>query len=249
MKRLLAVFAHPDDEAFGPGGTLALYARKGVDIHLLCATRGESGQLHENISAKGRSSSGRKNNEDIKIHHIREKELLKSAKTLGIHKVEFLDFIDGQLCNTIYHELAQKVIRKISSFKPQVVVTYDRLGVSGHIDHMALSMMTTYAFRQSTVSNKLYYYCLTKRRREPAADKYFIYFPEGYDEEAVTTRIDYTPLWDVKRSAMYQHQSQTHDVERIVRWITPRPKIDHFILQMHRNIRVQLPETDLFAGI
>lgn len=238
-RKLLAVFAHPDDEAFGPGGTLAVYAKQGVEIHVLCATRGEAGQLHETV----------KQSHGEKIDSIREKELLASTKILGIHHVEFLDYGDGHLCNAVYHELAEKIIQKIETFQPQVILTFDRLGVSGHIDHMALSMMTTYAFRQTMTASKLYYYCLTKRRREPAADTYFIYFPEGYEEEAITTRIDYTAFWEVKRKAMQQHRSQTRDVERIVRWITPLPKIDHFILQMHRNAAVHLPETDLFAGV
>ncbi len=42
---LLAVLAHPDDESFGTGGTLALYARRGVEVHLVCATRGEAGEM------------------------------------------------------------------------------------------------------------------------------------------------------------------------------------------------------------
>lgn len=238
-KKLLAVFAHPDDEAFGPGGTLALYAKQGVEIHLLCATRGESGKTHASIKRAAGTT----------IHDIREKELMASTQVLGIRSVEFLDYIDGHLCNAVYHEIAGKIQQKIESFAPQVVMTFDRLGVSGHLDHMALSMMTTYAFSKTTAGNKLYYYCLSQWRREPAADNYFIYFPEGYREEMITTRIDYTALWEVKRTAMYHHKSQTHDVERIVQWIEPLRKIDHFILQMHRNVSAVFPETDLFAGI
>src|SRR3972149_8828237 len=110
MKKILAVFAHPDDETFGPGGTLAKYAQEGVEIHLLCATRGERGEW----SASAKASAGKQE----KIHHIREKELLRSAKILGIKKVEFLNFVDGYLCNSNYHDLAQKIITKIKSFKP-----------------------------------------------------------------------------------------------------------------------------------
>ena len=42
---ILAVLAHPDDETFGMGGTLALYAQRGVSVHLICATRGEVGEV------------------------------------------------------------------------------------------------------------------------------------------------------------------------------------------------------------
>ena len=53
---ILSVLAHPDDESFGMGGTLALYAKRGVSVHLICATRGEVGEVDtdylQNISYK-----------------------------------------------------------------------------------------------------------------------------------------------------------------------------------------------------
>ena len=79
-KRLLAIVAHPDDESFGPGGTLAKYAGEGVEVHLLCATRGESGR-HK----PGERSQG------SKLGDIREKELRGAAEVLGIKQVEFMD--------------------------------------------------------------------------------------------------------------------------------------------------------------
>src|SRR3972149_2037555 len=104
-KKILAVFAHPDDEAFGPGGALARYAAEGVEIHLLTATRGEAGVWHEASKTKAKK--------EAKIHHVREEELLNSAKILGIRKVEFLDYVDGTLNNSVYHELADKIKSKI----------------------------------------------------------------------------------------------------------------------------------------
>jgi len=234
-KKLLAVFAHPDDESFGPGGTLAKYAREGVEIHLLCATRGER--------------RGNKINKDVKISHIREKELLEAVKVLGIVRVEFLDFIDGQLCNAIYHQLAGKIIKKINEFKPQVVLTSERRGISGHLDHIAVSMTTTYAFLKTKVSQKLYYNCLLKGTRDRMRDDYFVYFPEGYPESEITTKIDYTPYWKLKKEAMLAHQSQLKDVRALLARFTKFPKVDHFILQYHRGVKVSLPEKDIFAGI
>ncbi|MBI3379940.1 PIG-L family deacetylase [Candidatus Gottesmanbacteria bacterium] len=242
-KKILAVFAHPDDEAFGPGGTLARYAAEGTEIHILTATRGEAGLWDENSKLKSQNSN-------LKIHNIREKELLNSAKILGIKKVEFLDFVDGTLSNSIYHKLADKIIQKIDDFKPQVILTTERLGISGHLDHIAVSMTTTYAYLHSKyAANKLYYDCLTKDRRTKDLNDYFVYFPEGYDKEDVTTVIDFTPYWDKKEAAMKCHQSQFHDVRRILKRWEGRERTDHFILQFHRGINVQLPETDLFAGI
>lgn len=248
---MLAVFAHPDDEAFGPGGMLANYGqREDVEIHLLTATRGEAGMWDEESRLKVKGERLKiKNKEEIKIHHIRVEELKESAKVLGIKKVEFLDYVDGTLCNAIYHELAGKITKKMEEFNPDVIVTHDRLGWSGHLDHCAVSMITTYAFLHSTIGKKLYYYCITKEYRDPTDDNYFIYFPEGYDKRDVTTRIEYTPYWDRRIEAMQKHQSQKHDVDSIVKWLKTKPKIDTFILQRYRGITAKFPESDLFEGI
>ena len=279
-KRLLAVFANPDDEAFGPAGTLAYYAKEGVEVHLLCATRGEAGKNHqlrtkpvpsevegnlelrtegdEDTSAGGkrlrhlkggRMDSFQVEGSAIKIGNIRERELLKSAKILGIAKVEFLDFIDGTLCNAIYHKLADKIIKKISEFRPQVMVTVERRGISGHLDHIAVSMITTYSYLKTKIANKLYYHCLPQSMRTKMHDSYFVYFPEGYKREEITTRIDYSCCWDKKVKAMMAHQSQIKDVKNLLTRFQKLPKIDHFILQYHRDVKVNLLETDLFDGI
>jgi LmbE family N-acetylglucosaminyl deacetylase len=242
-KKMLGVFAHPDDEAFGPGGMFAKYGQDpDVEIHLLTATRGEAGLWNEVSKTKAKT-------QDQKIHHVREEELKKSAKILGIEKLEFLDYIDGTLSNSIYHELAAKITKKIDEWKPDVVMTNERRGVSGHLDHIAISMITTFAFKKSKYGKKLYYHCISEKMRSPQLDDYFVYFPEGYKEEEITTRIEYSKFWDVRVKAMRQHESQTHDVERILEWAQDKPKIDTFILADSRGVKYKLPETDLFAGI
>lgn len=238
-KRILAVFAHPDDESFGPAGTLAKYASEGVNIKLLCATRGEAGQWFKKEEKKN----------GVKIESIREKELLKSAEILGISEVKFLDFIDGTLSNNLYHKLAEKIIKELNTFKPQIILTIERRGVSGHLDHIAVSMITTYSYLKTKTANKLYYHCMARENRDKMSDDYFVYFPEGYDQKEITTRIDYSRFWDKKVSSMMAHQSQIQDVERLLKRFKQQPKTDNFILQFHRGIRVKLPETDLFAGI
>lgn len=244
-KKILAIFAHPDDEAFGPGGTLAKYASEGATIHLLCATRGEAGQW----DTKSRLRQGYGG--QAKISQVREKELLTSAKILGVTKVDFLDYMDGRLCNAIYHELAEKIMAKIKSFKPDVIITIERRGVSGHLDHIAISMITTYAHLKTKIAKKLYYHCLsdTARKSEGRLDNYFVYFPEGYKDSEITTKIDFLPYWDKKVAAMNAHQSQIQDVRFILKRYKHLPKTDCFILQFHHRVQVMLPETDLFAGI
>ena len=245
---MLAIFAHPDDEAFGPGGTLAKYAKGGVEVHLLCVTRGEAGQINEKVKNDLRIKHD-ENKEEIKIGELREKELLNSAKILGIKKVEFLDYIDGRLCNAIYHELAKKISRKINDFKPQVVLTAENHGVSGHLDHIAVSMITTYAYLKTEITGKLYYHCLPQKLYDERMQNYFIYFPEGYKESEITTRIDYSSVWQKKVAAMKAHQSQSKDAETLIARFEKWPKIDNFILKYSRGIKVKLPEKDFFEGI
>ena len=165
--------------------------------------------------------------------------------------MEFLDYIDGTLCNAIYHELAKKIMRKINAFKPQVVMTIERRGVSGHLDHIAVSMITTYAYIHTKVVQKLYYHCLTKKIRESEGrlDDYFVYFPEGYKDEEITTKIKFDKYWDQKVAAMKAHQSQIKDVDFILSRYSKLPRVDSFILQYHREIKTKFPEKDLFTGL
>jgi LmbE family N-acetylglucosaminyl deacetylase len=81
---LLAVLAHPDDETFGMGGTLALYARKDLEVHLICATRGEAGTVDPKF-LEGFVSIGDR----------RESELCCAADLLGLAGVHFLGYRDS----------------------------------------------------------------------------------------------------------------------------------------------------------
>jgi LmbE family N-acetylglucosaminyl deacetylase len=228
-KKILAIFAHPDDESFGPGGTLAKHAKAGYEIHILCATRGEAGRTKTGVDAGD----------------VRAEELLRAGKVLGIKKVEFLDFRDGELSNNKYHKLAEAILEKIKKFKPEIILTFENLGVSGHLDHITVSLATTYAFRKQKIARKLYYYCIP-RWRARVFNKYFIFFPPGYKEEEITTTIDITDVWEVKIEAMKQHKSQLVDVRKILRKSERLPKLEHFIRFDEEHSLTGLRETDFF---
>ncbi|HRQ32687.1 MAG TPA: PIG-L family deacetylase [Anaerolineales bacterium] len=83
-KTILTVLAHPDDETFGLGGTLALYTRRGYDAYYLCATRGEAGAVDEEFM------QGFKD-----IAALRTDELMRAAKILGLKDVFFLGYRDS----------------------------------------------------------------------------------------------------------------------------------------------------------
>jgi len=150
---LLAVLAHPDDETFGMGGTLALYAQRWVAVHLVCATRGEVGEMDEQY-LRGYHSVG----------EAREAELRCAAEKLGLTGVHFLGYRDSgmpgspdnqhpqALAARPIDEVAAKILHYLRLFRPQVVLTFDPIGGYHHPDHVAVHQATVRAF--STVNDE-----------------------------------------------------------------------------------------------
>ncbi|MBN2149493.1 MAG: PIG-L family deacetylase [Anaerolineales bacterium] len=171
---LLAVLAHPDDETFGTGGTLALYARRGVQVHLVCATRGEAGEI-EPEHLQGFTT----------IAERRESELRCAAGILGLAGVYFLDYRDSGMAGSSDNQhpqalaaqpvarVAEKIVHFIRLLRPQVVITFDPIGGYKHPDHIAIHRATVQAFHLAGdpacpgdlppySPQKLYYYTTSK---------------------------------------------------------------------------------------
>ncbi|NLN69355.1 MAG: PIG-L family deacetylase [Chloroflexi bacterium] len=146
-KTLLSVLAHPDDETFGMGGSLALYARQGVEIHLICATRGEQGEIDPEYKARIHSAAC-----------LRTQELRCAAEILGIQQLHFLNYRDsgmpGSPANQHPQALAAQPIEKVAEqvahlirkIKPAMVITFDPIGGHRHPDHIAIHQATVQAF-------------------------------------------------------------------------------------------------------
>lgn len=128
---LLAVLAHPDDEIFRPGGTLAQLSRLGVRVWVLCATRGEAG-----VSGLDPAQAGR----------LRGAELQCACRALGIEPPRFLDYQDGKLAEVSESEAVARVTATVRELRPQVLLTWPPDGVSGHPDHVTVSCWTDQAF-------------------------------------------------------------------------------------------------------
>jgi LmbE family N-acetylglucosaminyl deacetylase len=149
-KTLLAVLAHPDDESFGIGGTLALYTQKGYHVYYLCATRGEAGTVDEEY-LRGYSSTS----------EMRTDELMRAAKYLGLKDVFFLGYRDSGMPGTeenkhpdaqINHpidEVAGRVVKYIRQLRPDVVLTHDPIGGYKHPDHIHIHKATKLAFEKA----------------------------------------------------------------------------------------------------
>ena len=146
-KVLLSVLAHPDDESFGMGGTLAKYAEEGADVYLICATLGEAGEVDPEYM-EGYSS----------IAQVRERELDCAVKQLGIKAVHLLGYRDSgmigspdnqnpaALINAPLDRVAEEIAEYIRKVQPQVVLTFDPIGGYRHPDHVFIHHATTKAF-------------------------------------------------------------------------------------------------------
>lgn len=236
-RTLLAVLAHPDDETFGTGGTLALYARqRGVDVYLVCATRGEVGEMDPKYMRGFNSVAER-----------REAELRCAAENLGLKGVYFLDYRDSgmpgspdndhpkALVAQPVEQVAADIVHYIRLLKPQVVITFDPIGGYRHPDHIAIHNATVAAFKQagSAASSpqdlepyqpqKLYYHVMPHGLLRAAV---FLMRLVGQDPRRVGTnkdidlvsitevdfpthaRIDYRPVAKIRDEASACHASQ-----------------------------------------
>lgn len=133
--RLLVIFAHPDDESMGMGGTLAKYSAEGVETYYVCASRGERGWCGPEEQNPGLDAIGK----------IREKELTAAVKELGMKGLYFLDYIDGEVDQADHTEAIEKIVGHIRRIEPQVVVTFPPDGNYGHPDHIAIGQFTSAA--------------------------------------------------------------------------------------------------------
>ena len=134
-RRLLGVFAHPDDEVFCAGGTMARAAEAGAEVMIVSATRGEQGQIRDPAAATRRT-----------LGAVREGELRAAAAELGVQRVQVLAYPDGTL-QQHRSSLGAAIAGIMRQFDPDTVITFGADGGYGHPDHVAISELTTAAFR------------------------------------------------------------------------------------------------------
>ncbi len=146
-RSLLAVYAHPDDEVFGAGGTLARYAGQGARVVLACATRGEVGEISDPSLATPDT-----------LGEVRERELREAGKALGIADIRFLGYRDSGMAGAPENDdprcyyradpdtAVRQIVALMREIRPQVVITFEPFGGYGHPDHIAVSRYTTAAF-------------------------------------------------------------------------------------------------------
>lgn len=209
MSTIVGVFAHPDDEAFGPGGTLAKMA-KDNDVYIVCCTDG--------------------NHQEKGLKDIRDKELLASAQVLGIKQVIFLNFEDGKLCNANYHQLADEIKKVLDKLKPETIITFHANGVSGHIDHIVVTSVVNFLFPKLKYIKKIMYFCMRDVERK-IIPNYFVYMPDGIPRQQTDEIVDVSDVWKIKNAAMQKHRSQIKDLVMVTAMQALLPKEEYFIIK------------------
>jgi len=129
---LLGVFAHPDDETFCAGGTLARYAKDGAEIMVVSATRGEAGQIRDARVGTRRT-----------IAAVREAELRLACERLGVEHVRCWDYRDGALAEEDFGGLVGQVVQVLRELRPQVVISFRPDGAAGPAETVTGNGMLT----------------------------------------------------------------------------------------------------------
>jgi len=236
---LMAVFAHPDDESFGIGGTMARYgADPGVRVVLVCATRGEAGEIsYPHLATPER------------LGEVREKELRCACDLFGVDALHFLGYRDSGMAGTPDNqdprslamadagEVVGRIVALIRRERPDVLVTHDETGGYGHPDHIAVHHHAKAAFTAAGDPAcypeqlsaglaphrpaKLYYTAIPRRYFRAVVAKLQelgMPVPErllqrqdgpwGIPDEACTTDVSVGDHWDTKRAAIQCHATQ-----------------------------------------
>lgn len=147
--RILAVDAHPDDETMISGGFLSYFAtQKNIVLKHICFTKGEKGDELFKVGEK-------------ELAIIRQSEYAVALGKLGCGNYAILDFPDGRL-NTKIEEIKFRLEKEIMSYKPDVILTYERSGLYGHPDHIALSKAVHDLVEEKRLDTKVLYKTLPK---------------------------------------------------------------------------------------
>jgi LmbE family N-acetylglucosaminyl deacetylase len=233
--RLLGAYAHPDDEQ-GVSGLMHKYASEGVDVTLVCATRGEAGEIAPGVEATPEN-----------LGQVRENELQCAAEKIGVNNVYFLNYRDSGMMGTTENtdprcfwqanlmDVTEQLVRIIRRHKPHVITTFDPNGGYGHPDHIKIHQAATMAYFcagdprifPDQIKNdlepwsplKLYWGAFPRSRFAmfaEMAEKMGMdigvpmqeFLKRGMPDEMVTTRINVAPFVDLKLNALFCHASQ-----------------------------------------
>lgn len=201
-KAIIGIFAHPDDEAFGPAGTLLKLKSEGYDIHLILLTDGDAGVNLDDVPD---------------LATTRLNEWRASAALLNATSIHALHYPDGALEKIDPNELSNKVasvitevVEKYAGHFELSFMTFEPHGLTGHRDHIAASEIAT-SIARTFNAHEIWYFCLDSTQASLENTAY--YEPRAREDDYITTKIDISPWVESKHRVMDAHVSQRNDAE------------------------------------
>jgi LmbE family N-acetylglucosaminyl deacetylase len=234
---LLAIFAHPDDESFRCGGTLALLARRGVHVQVLTATRGQVGSCGDPPLCT-----------PAQLPAVRERELRCACAALGIQPPILLDYNDGQLADADLERIVAELMAVADALRPQAILTYGPDGVSGHPDHVAIGRFAAEVFRRAVTIAALYTLAVPQTLATTLGMTQIHAVPDA----VITHTVDVAGAWAAKMAAIHCHRTQLGGAP-ILRATAEKQRLflgtEHFQrMLVHPDLLIK-PGQDIFADL
>jgi len=248
-RTVAAFFAHPDDETFGPGGTMAMLGALGHDVHLVTATRGESGTIGDS------ASFGRR-----RLAALRERELREACRVLGLRPPHNLTFPDGGLARLEEETLLRPFVRALRSIRPEVVIAFHTGGISGHPDHRTVTARARTAFDLAAdgacwpylgaphAADRFWMYCIPESRAALFTTRRLVAVPD----DTVDATLDVTRYLPAKMAAVDAHATQKPFVQKLQQALGdlgPVWGLESFQLAEAVTPLPRRPVDDLFEGM
>jgi LmbE family N-acetylglucosaminyl deacetylase len=213
-RRIACVFAHPDDDTYGVGGTLALHAEDDLEITVIMTTSGEAGRILDPSLATRET-----------LARVREAEDTAAWRALGLEpELRYLRYPDGGVTDVPRDELVATYLDVLLDARPQVVVTFGPDGITGHEDHVAVGAAATDAFHVARASggegfDRLLYNAvprsrmerfneLLRRRGMEPIDPTQPFQPRGVPDETIGVLVDCSSTYERKLAALREHRTQ-----------------------------------------
>jgi len=272
-QRLLVFFAHPDDEVFSCGGVMALNKQRGIHNTLVCATKGEAGEISSPDLATPEN-----------LGSVREQELIAAARHMGVDDLHFLGYRDSGMAGTPENDhpaayakadasaVVPRLVRFIRTVRPQVIITFDPTGGYGHPDHIAIHKHTLAALPAAAdpdyypdlgkpwQAQRIFYPTFRRETFLALRDQLLsqgLEAPdwgtdEGFTQQPVHAEVDIRTVVRSKWTAFKCHQTQFGPTNPFMQ--VP----EEFVFTLFASeafemgwpeAKPQVPYTDLFAGL
>jgi len=270
---LMAVHAHPDDEASSTGGVLAAAAAAGMRTVVVTCTDGRCGDGPDGVKP------GQPGHDPEAVVERRRAELEAAREALKVDRIEWLGFIDsgmmgwetndapGSFWQTPVDVAAAKLGELFATYQPDVVVTYDPNGFYGHPDHIQAHRVTMRAVELTGIPKKVYWTTaprsLMARFEEVLREIGFTEWDEpdvgengepieiGLPDEQITTWVDISDYAEQKYAALAAHASQSENIfflQMGLERFTELMGVETFV-RVQDTTGAAVPESDLFAGL